>query len=297
MKILSGDSAELGMALFGAVACLACGCATTEDIRYGVPLDAANRPQAAAAPPPLVVRASEAPTYSTSYLGLVEVTFENHTGVWKQVDRVALDFGSPAKNQTVTIASADDIDAWERAIALLLGQGNPAMTAMRTAIEGLGAGPADRLTAWLGQRERAAVPAGAAGAPVAAGATPVAAGATPVAAGATPVAAGATPVAAGAAPVAAGAATITVPATPSYPEQHLLTTPFRVPPGLFTKRWILLSTPDNPPGGCVDSMILSYETSDHASGRVLLPFKVNGTDWQAGACYQPDVPPSASSNR
>ena len=61
---------------------------------------AANRPQATATPPPLVVSASEAPSYSTSYLGLVEVTFENRTSVWKQVDRVTLDFGSPAKNQT-----------------------------------------------------------------------------------------------------------------------------------------------------------------------------------------------------
>ena len=42
-----------------------------------------------------------------------------------------------------------------------------------------------------------------------------------------------------------------VPRPPAYPDQHLLTTPFRVPPGLFAKRWILLSTSDNPPGGCV----------------------------------------------
>jgi hypothetical protein len=32
-------------------------------------------------------------------------------------------------------------------------------------------------------------------------------------------------------------------------------------------------------------MILSYETSDHATGRVRLPFKVAGTEWQAPACY------------
>jgi len=56
--------------------------------------------------------------------------------------------------------------------------------------------------------------------------------------------------------------------------------PFAVPPGLFTKRWILLSTPDNSPSGCVDSMLLSYETSDRETGRVLLPFKVLSSDWQ-----------------
>jgi hypothetical protein len=229
-----------------------------------VPLDAANRPQATAASPPLVVSASEAPNYSSAYLGLVEVTFENHTAVWKQVDRVSVDFGSPANNQSVTIASAEDIEAWERAIGLggnvqgtYVGQGGY----VHTAIESLGVGLVDRLASLIGQHHQAAAAAVAAGAPA-----------------------------------AAGAQASAVPPPPSYPEQHLLTTPFRVPPGLFAKRWILLSTPDNPPGGCVDSMILSYETSDHATGRVLVPFKVRTSDWQAPACGV-TTPLSSNPNR
>jgi len=252
MKIVSGSSAKKGIALFGALACLACGCATVADVQYGVPLDAANRPQAAAATPALMVSASEAPSYSTTYLGLVEVTFENRTAVWKQVDRVSVDFGSPAKNQSITIASGDDIDAWERAIALRgIGQGIYVGLGgyVQTAIESSGVGLVDRLASLIGQHHQAGAAGVAAGAPAAAGAPPSA-----------------------------------LPTPPSYPDQHLLTTPFRVPPGLFAKRWILLATPDNPPGGCVDSMILSYETSDHATGRVLVPFKVSTSDWQAPAC-------------
>lgn len=239
MNVGAGRSMKQGMAIFGALAGLAAGCATIGSGPYGVPVDAANRPQATAAPPALLISATEVTSYSTAYLGLVEVTFENRTSVWKQVDHVSLDFGSAAKDQSVTIASGDDIDAWERAITIrnaLLQQA----TAPLAGIEAVGAH--DKLGAWVG----------------------------------------------GLHPSPDASA---VPTPPSYPDQHLLTTPFRVPPGLFTKRWILFSTSDNPPGGCVDSMILSYETSDHATGRVLLPFKVTGTEWQQKACYFPTPPP------
>jgi hypothetical protein len=251
MKIGPGRSAKRRLALFGTLACLASGCATIDNGNYGVPVDAANRPQTEAAPPPLLVSAAEAPTYSSRYLGLVEVTFENRTSVWKQVDRVAVSFGSPSKNQNVTIASGEDIAAWERAITI--GRAI-ALTNAGSGIEALGRVPVDRLGAWVDQHHPAAAAAGAD------------------------------------APAAAGAQASAVPTPPSYPDQHLLTTPFRVPPGMFTKRWILLSTSDNPRGGCIDSMVLSYETSDHATGRLILSFKVGGTDWQPTACRAPDNP-------
>jgi len=234
------------MAFFVALVWLAGGCGTLINGAYGVPVDSANRPQPNAAPPPLVVSASEAAGYSTAYLGLVEVTFENRTSVWKQVDQVAVDFGSLIKDESVTIAPAADIDAWERAITI---RGAIVSTNFATGIEALGIRPVDRLNVWIGQHHPAAVGASAAAVPAA---------------------------------TSTEASTVATP--PSYPDQHLLTTPFRVPPGMFTKRWILLSTSDNPPGGCIDSMILTYETSDHATGRVLLPFKVSGTAWQNPAC-------------
>lgn len=222
--------------LLGASA-LAAGCMPTITGQPGVPLDVANRPVSAPAPQPLLVSASEAPYYSTTYLGLVEVTFENHTDVWKQVVRVAVDFGGPTKNRSVTIATADEIDAWERAIKLRWVTAGKVVT---TAVEARGLGlSVDTLGTWIDAHPRSTPP---------------------------------------------GDPAAESPPPPAYPAQHLLTTPFAVPPGLFTKRWILLSTPDNPPGGCIDSMILTYETSDHQTGRVRLPFKVTTSDWQTRAC-------------
>ncbi|HVV49270.1 MAG TPA: hypothetical protein VHO06_06415 [Polyangia bacterium] len=240
---------KLGSTACGRAAALACllgGCATINSGPYGVPVDAGNRPLAAAVPPPLLVSASEVTSYSTRYLGLVEVTFENRTAVWKQVDRVSLDFGSAAKDQSVTIAGADDIDAWERAITIRNAlQGLPRAGGGDIGIEALGLDAGDALGAWAVHRPPAAAAPDTAAPPTAGGPPPNAA-----------------------------------PPAPVYPVQHLLTTPFRIPPGLFAKRWILLTTPDNPPGGCVSSMILSYETSDHATARVRLPFKDTMSEWQ-----------------
>jgi hypothetical protein len=225
-----------GMVLGAALGCLAGGCATLGDGNYGVPVDAANRPQPPAASPPILVSASEASTYSTPYLGLVEVTFENNTPVWKEVEHVAVDFGSPAKNQSVTIPSGEDIDAWERAITIRIIRGGNIAT---TSIEAMGLNAGNALSAWASHLHHAS----------------------------------------------------TQPPPPSYPDQHLLSAPFRIPPGLFATRWILLSTSDNPAGGCIDSMILSYETSDHLTGRVRLPFKAD-SPWQNALCpHSPDVIP------
>jgi len=224
------------MVLVGMLAALAGGCAMTEGDSGGQP-NAPNRPP----PPPLVVSAREAVTYSTTYVGLVEVTFQNQTDVWKEVDQVAVDFGGPAKNQSITIASGEDMDAWERAVRLRCINDAPSRP---TSVELLGLGHLfDTLGASGGQR----------------GPTVPAAGSGPA-------------------------------QPPAYPDQHLLTTPFRIPPGLFANRWILLSTPYDPPGGCVDTMTISYETSDHQTARALVPIRLPGSSWQQRTCYLRDHP-------
>ena len=291
MKI---KSAGLRMVFFGTLGSLTGGCVVPASYfgtygTYGVPVDLANRPIATAASSPLLVSALEASTYSTRNVGLVEVTFENRTPVWKQVDRVAVEFGSPANDQSVKIASGNEIGAWTRVMIIRATPGGGRDT---TAIEALVSWrvPPDTIGAWLGQQQ--GVAAASAGAPAPAG--PVAAASVagaPAPAG--PVAAAsvagasapAGPVAAASvagASAPAGPVPSTAQAAPSYPDQHVLTVPFSIPPGLFMKRWILLSTPDNPPGGCIDSMVLSYETSEHSTGRVLLSFKIPATPWQPG---------------
>jgi hypothetical protein len=301
MKI---KSAGLRMVFFGTLGGFAGGCVVPASYfgtygTTGVPVDLGNRPIATTASSPLLVSALEASSYSTRNVGLVEVTFENRTPVWKQVDHVAVEFGGPAKDQSVKIASGNEIGAWTRAMII---RATPGVSRDTTAIEALVSWRVspDTIGDWLGQQQgvAAAPVAGTppAAAPVAAApvagdpAAPAPAAAAPVAGDpAAPTPAAAAPVAG--APAAAGPAPSAVQAAPSYPDQHLLTVPFSIPPGLFVKRWILLSTPDNPPGGCVDSMVLSYETSDHSTGRVLLSFKIPASSWQPACRAVPSATP------
>jgi hypothetical protein len=243
------------------------GCATVNSGDYGVALDDTGHPRN---PAPnserLKISAGERGALSSAYFGVVEVTFENNTPAWIQIDRIDLDFGTPDKNKSVFIPWGEDIDTWEQA------------TLQRNAIRRANTETALGLIAIAGTVASAAGRhhvAGAIGGTVALGAL-----------------AGLYAQERSAAVEAAGD-----PAR--FPPTHLLALPLRIPPGLFAKRWLLMYTAAQPLGGCIDSLILSYETSAHEHGRVLLKFKggynyssVDGvsSEWQWKSCA---LPPSA----
>jgi len=226
----------------------AAGCATIQSGPVGVPLDASNHPQPRGPQPELQVSAGEKPDLASPYFGLVEITFENNSPSWKQIDRIAVDFGTPDKNSSVQIPWGTDIDAWEDAVL----ERNQVRAMNEQSV--LGA------VAAIGAMGRAAGHRHGPGAAVGGVLTVGAVGA-----------------------LYAQNATAALNGAPAFSGSHLLSMPIRIPPGLFAKRWILLYTAARPLGGCVDSMILSYTTSDHQQGRVLLSFKV-WSEWQRGSC-------------
>jgi hypothetical protein len=237
------------------------GCATVNSGDYGVALDDTGHPRSSDPNNEgLKISAGELGGLSSPYFGVVEVTFENNTPAWIQIDHIDLDFGTPDKNKSVLIPWGDDIDTWEEA------------TLQRNAIRATNVHMALQLIAVAGAvgsvagRHHAA---GAIGGVVALGAL---------------------------AGLYGQARDEAVEATrdPSrFPPTHLLTMPLRIPPGLFAKRWLLLYTAARPLGGCIDSVILGYETAAHEKRRVLLTFKRSynyssadghGSEWQSLAC-------------
>jgi hypothetical protein len=76
-------------------------------------------------------------------------------------------------------------------------------------------------------------------------------------------------------------------AVPMFPDTHLLAGPFSVPPGLFTKKWVLLNTRMRAGAECMGSMVIDYEIVEKGHERVLLDFKDRSghSEWQDGACY------------
>jgi hypothetical protein len=243
-------------------------CATVNSGDYGVALDNTGHPRTTVPEnEPLRISAGERGGLSSAYFGVVEVTFENNTSAWIQIDHIDLDFGSPDKNKSVFIPWGQDIDTWEEA------------TLQRNAIRAVNAETALELFAIAGTVASVAGhhhAVGAIGGTVALGAL------------------------AGLYAEERSAAVEATRDPARFPPTHLLTLPLRVPPGLFAKRWLLLYTAARPLGGCIDSLILSYETAAHEHGRVLLKFKGGynyssadgkGSEWQIQSCGAPQTGP------
>lgn len=191
---------------------------------------------------------------------MVEFTFENDSSDWIQIDWVNLDIGSPAKNRAVLVPWGSDIDLWEAAISSrnAIRNANTQTALTLLAIGGTVGQVAGRghASARLG----GVVQAGAIGALI------------------------------GRDLAATAEAAETV---DRFPFNHLLTLPIRIPPGLFGKRWILLNTAghNNP---CVDSVVLTYESTGQPPAKALFKFKVE-SEWQAGSCVVPSPFSSARS--
>jgi hypothetical protein len=230
------------------------GCATVNSGDYGVALDDTGHPRSAAPKDErLKISAGELSGLASPYFGVVEVTFENNSPAWIEIDHIDLDFGTADKNKSVLIPWGDDIDAWEQA------------TIQRNAIRVANTETALGVLAIGGLVARSA-----------AGNHQVRALGGTVALGAL-----------AALDVKAAEAAADATRDPSrFPPTHLLSMPLRIPPGLFAKRWLLLYTAAQPLGGCIDSVILGYETADHEHGRVLVRFRGYAGDWQSSE-WQP----------
>jgi hypothetical protein len=212
----------------------------------------------------LVISGEELTTYASENFGLVEVTLENQLSAWVRIERLTLDFGDSVRGG-VSLTEEPDVSAWYRATV----QRNDVRDANR---------------------------ASALGALVLVGAAVTVAGhATdePVAKAAGGLAMAAGPLAL----VAKGVDEAIERAERGdvYPETHLLAVPFGVPPGLFSKRWVLINTQgrDTP---CVRGMIIDYDVEGRGRERVLLRFRRrgNGSEWQRAACDTPPRPVATS---
>ncbi len=232
------------------------GCATINSGSYGVPVDAANHPLPAGTRPLLAISAEEDASVSSPYFGLVEVTFENNSPAWVEIDRVDLDFGSADRNRSVQIPWGDDIVTWSDAVTY------------RNAVEEANTQTALGVLALAGAVGQVAGRHGHGGAGLAA-------------------AGGLLEVASVGASLAASNQAQSEDEGVRFSSNHLLAMPIRVPPGLFTKRWILFYTAARPLGGCIDHVTLAYETAEHAQGRVALHYKALGSEWQRDICGGP----------
>jgi hypothetical protein len=199
---------------------------------------------------------------SSPYFGDLEFTLENPTSRWVRIEKIALDFGSDAANQLVSLPWGSQLARWAEAthqrnvireindeIALAL-IGGTIMVAAGTANAGM----------------HGAV-AGAAVGAMAGGLVAMNALAR--------------------SPSASGTGAAGADAGPVFDGRHLLALPLDVPPGLFLKRYIVLNTPYAPELPCLTNVTMTYQLADGSMHRVALRFRealIGNSQWQANVC-------------
>ena len=212
----------------------------------------------------LVVTGEELEELSSTYFGVLAFTFENPTNEWVRIENIILDFGSQARNASIAVPWGEEIVSWEQA------------TSQRNAIRH--ANTATLLGMLMVGGFVAARAGGRTTAPVG----------------------GVVGLAAVSGLVARSLADRTSALT--FPPAHLFATPFSVPPGLFSKKWVLLNGPTTPEVGCIQSVVLEYDTrrgrervhlqfrpsrpaeDSRATSQVPLPPLPSRSDWQKVAC-------------
>jgi hypothetical protein len=200
----------------------------------------------------LVLSGEELFELSSPSLGVIEVTFENHSTRWLHVRDVTFSFGSDAVNQSILMPGGADLEAWAD-----------------TAVFSDAIRPHSSITA-LSRSARAVAGSLATRPSRAAGTSPYAA----------PLSV--------AQLVALRTANDNSPLDAlRVPAEHLLASPITVPPGLFAKRWLLLYTPDSQKTGCLRRMQLGYRLDDGQVEYVSLTFRdpKSHSPWQFAVCF------------
>lgn len=226
------------------------GCASVQGEFLARPFDASGRLSGAELTPSgLRVSGGEMEDLSSPYLGAIQLVFENQSADWVRIQDVRMRFGGAEEDAAVRVPYGSDLTTWYEATL----QRNDVREHNRGVVLGLIA---------LG------------------GATVAAASGDETVRTVGGVASLGALTALTVSDVKTSIDALERPAI--FPETHLLSGPFAVPPSLFVKKWITLGTP----GGkapCVSAMTLSYQVEGRARENVYLPFKVD-SEWQARAC-------------
>jgi hypothetical protein len=226
------------------------GCASIQAEFLARPFDASGHlTQGELTPSGLRVSGGEMEDLASPYLGAIQLVFENRSADWVRIQDVRLRFGTPAQDAAVRVPYGRDLTTWYEATL----QRNEVREHNRALVLGLITLGGATVAAASGDERVAAV-----GGVASLGAL----------------------TALTVSDVKASIDALERPAI--FPETHLLSGPFAVPPSLFVKKWITLGTPgsDTP---CVSSMTLSYAIEGRARENVYLRFKVD-SEWQAKAC-------------
>lgn len=229
------------------------GCATVRSGEYASVVDLHGQiTKAHTTSSGLAITGGELTNMSSRYFGMLLFTFQNPTGRWVHINDMRVGFGNPVLDNTVTMPSGEEIDTWADATTArnVVRAENTA-----TAFELLSLGGALTSSFAHDKHARAAGRAVEASADLAVTITAV------------------------------NAERGAEKAAQAFSSGHLLALPIAVPPGLFTKRWVVFNTPQDQKA-CVRGVMLDYDLDDGRRERVWLDLHDShaGSHWQPEAC-------------
>lgn len=241
------------LAVLGGCLLLGSACETIQSGNLAIPLDARGKALTTESTVTgIVVSGQELPNLSSPLFGALEITFENRSSHWAHLHSIQLRFGPEALDRAVFLPTGYDLSAWSQAALRrdAIRRNNTELALAFISAAALMAG-----------HERSRTIGAASGLVAITSLSALALTATDDLGGCSP-----------------GGA--------SVPADHLLSGPISVPPGLFSKRWVVLHTPDQKATGCMRYVQIGYRLDDGRPEYVLLEFrgKYVQSEWQADAC-------------
>lgn len=277
-----------------AVALSWCGCVEARTGTYARPLDASGSVSSSdTTAGGLRISGAVVPELSSEYFGLLELTFENTSASWRRIVSVRASFAEPDVDQHVHVPIGEDLQSWLRGTLeqydLRTGEHRGALGAAWATLQNAVSG-----NACIGPSSEVPpppppVPSEAAGGPAPARAAVAPSGG----AGANTVQSavagqrgdGSTSPLNPLTLETANALTGSEPLASALPDTHLMHVPLSIPPGLFTRRFLVIDTSQAQGLPCLHQLLLDIELDDGKRERAWLSFRLPGsTPWQRKEC-------------
>ncbi len=204
----------------------------------------------------LSVSARELADFSSPYLGVVLLRFDNPTADFVQIDSISLAFG-PALDEHVSIPVGSQISGWGEAIAMRTSSRFAARHAL------FPYSPTGNILSDVDRFEQSRFLRGATAPSSEQSLTAPNMHTLSASAGVNPA--------------------------ELVPSDHLLAGPFSVPPMLFATKWLLVES-DARIGACLERMVVTVQAAQRPPQRLLVQFRdktLTQSRWQSAECTTP----------
>jgi hypothetical protein len=229
-------------------------CATVHNGEYAIPVDQKGHHKIdfnTKTGLDLIISSIEYESLSSKYFGVINITFENKSDEWVKIKKIIIDFGNDDKNKNIKITSGNELHYWAKSISKKreIAEFNKKIILGSIGIIGLGVAGGTKNSNL--KNIGSALFLGAA---------------TSLA-------------------VTEYNRNLNKIQNPRiFPENHLLSANFAIPPGLFVKKWIVLNSKNYRKTKIIDKVYLRCITEEGKSEKFKLVFRnfiQSNSLWQA----------------